>query len=118
MMGYTKKQRDLLEFVAKYQRENGVSPTLQEIGEEFGISRVTAFQHVNALEKRGAVTHRAREARCLEWVAWRVTGSVTGSRVGACTAASASRRVWSMIFHERSMATSSFNASGPTGMPA
>ncbi len=66
MMGYTKKQRDLLEFVARYQRENGVSPTLQEIGEEFGISRVTAFQHVNALEKRGAVTHRAREARSLE----------------------------------------------------
>ena len=66
MMGYTKKQRDLLQFVAKYQRENGVSPTLEEIGQEFGISRVTAFQHVNALEKRGALTHRAREARSLE----------------------------------------------------
>jgi len=66
MMGYTKKQRDLLQFVARYQRENGVSPTLEEIGQEFGISRVTAFQHVNALEKRGAVTHRAREARSLE----------------------------------------------------
>jgi repressor LexA len=66
MMGYTKKQRDLLQFVARYQRENGVSPTLEEIGQEFGISRVTAFQHVNALEKRGALTHRAREARSLE----------------------------------------------------
>ena len=33
-------------------------------------------------------------------------------------AAAASRRVWSMIFHDRSIATSSLSASGPTGMPA
>jgi repressor LexA len=66
MMGYTKKQRDLLEFVGLYQRENGVSPTLEEIGNHFGISRVTVFQHVSALKKRGALTQRPREARSLE----------------------------------------------------
>jgi len=65
-VAYTQKQRTLLEFVARYQRENGISPTLEEIGEELGISRVTAFQHVNALRKRGALAHRAREARSLE----------------------------------------------------
>jgi repressor LexA len=65
-MGYTRKQRDMLEFIASYQREQGVSPTLEEIGQHFGISRVTAFQHVNALEKKGAVARRAREARSLE----------------------------------------------------
>lgn len=65
-MAYTKKQRDLLEFVAAYQRENGLSPTLEEIGDHFGISRVTAFQHVSALKKRGALTQRPREARSLE----------------------------------------------------
>jgi repressor LexA len=66
MMGYTRKQRDLLLFVAQFQRENGVSPTLDEIGKHFSISRVTAFQHVSALTRRGAVTHRPREARSLE----------------------------------------------------
>ncbi len=66
MIAYTKKQRDLLEFVARYQREHGISPTLEEIGEEFHISRVTAFQHVNALKKRGAITQRPREARSIE----------------------------------------------------
>ena len=66
MMGYTRKQRDLLEFVASYQRENGISPTLDEIGQHFQITRVTAFQHVNSLRKRGALTHRPREARSLE----------------------------------------------------
>jgi repressor LexA len=66
MMGYTKRQRDLLEFVARYQRQNGVSPTLDEIGQQFKISRVTAFQHVASLVKRGALSRRRREARALE----------------------------------------------------
>jgi repressor LexA len=68
MMGYTRRQRDLLEFIGKYQRTHGVSPTLEEIGRHFKISRVTAFQHVTALKKRGAVTQRPREARSLEIV--------------------------------------------------
>lgn len=66
MMGYTKRQRDLMEFIAQFQRENGVPPTLDEIGKNFGISRVTAFQHVNALCKRGALARRRKEARALE----------------------------------------------------
>jgi repressor LexA len=66
MMGYTKRQRDLLEFIARYQRQNGVSPTLDEIGQQFSISRVTAFQHVASLVKRGALARRRREARALE----------------------------------------------------
>jgi repressor LexA len=66
MTGYTKKQRDLLEFVSKFQRERGYSPSLDEIGKRFGISRVTAFQHVSALKKRGAIAQRPREARSIE----------------------------------------------------
>ncbi len=65
-MAYTRKQRDLLVFVADYQSRHGVSPTLEEIGEHFGISRVTAFQHLQALERRGAISRRPREARALE----------------------------------------------------
>ena len=66
MMGYTKKQRDLLEFIGKFQRQNGFSPTLDEIGKRFEISRVTAFQHLKALTRRGAITQRPREARSIE----------------------------------------------------
>jgi repressor LexA len=66
MMGYTRKQRDLMEFIAQFQRDNGVAPTLEEIGTHFSISRVTAFQHISALEKRGALARRRREARALE----------------------------------------------------
>ena len=52
-MLYTKKQRAILEYVSRYQKEKGYSPTLEEIAEEFGISRVTAFGHVKALERKG-----------------------------------------------------------------
>jgi repressor LexA len=66
MAPYTKKQRAMLEFLSKSIRQNGIPPTLEEIGNHFKVSRVTAFQHVHALERRGAVRHRPREARSLE----------------------------------------------------
>jgi repressor LexA len=66
MRSYTPKQRAILQFIADYQRRHGVSPTLEEIGEEFGVHRVTIFQHVNALENRGAIRRTAQLARSIE----------------------------------------------------
>lgn len=66
MRPYTKKQRAILEFIAAYQKEHGVSPTLEEIGERFGVHRVTIFQHVTALERRGALRRGAQLARGIE----------------------------------------------------
>jgi repressor LexA len=64
---YTRRQKQVMEFLAAYQRENeGMSPTLEEIGEHLGITRVTAFQHVRALERKGAVRHEALLARSIE----------------------------------------------------
>src|SRR6187399_1288392 len=63
---YTPRQRDILQFIARYQKREGVSPTLEEIGAEFGVHRVTIFQHVNALEKRGALRRTAQLARSIE----------------------------------------------------
>lgn len=68
MKGYTQKQRAILEFIADYQREHGISPSLEEIGGHFGIHRVTVFQHVTALERRGAVRRGSQQARSLEIV--------------------------------------------------
>lgn len=68
MKTYTKKQRAILEFIVKYQGEHGVSPTLEEIGDEFGVHRVTIFQHVSALERRGALRRGAQLARGIEVV--------------------------------------------------
>ncbi|MCI0589960.1 MAG: helix-turn-helix domain-containing protein, partial [Planctomycetes bacterium] len=66
MKSYTRKQRAILEFIARRQREDGISPSLEEIGREFGVHRVTVFQHVAALERRGALRRGVRQARSIE----------------------------------------------------
>jgi repressor LexA len=66
MLGYTKKQKAVLEYIAGYQKQHGLSPTLEEIGSELGITRVTAFQHVKSLEKKGAVRTRPLKSRSIE----------------------------------------------------
>jgi len=63
---YTKRQRELMAFLAAYQRTHGVSPTLEEIGQELGVTRVTVFQHVCALEEKGAVRREPLLARSIE----------------------------------------------------
>lgn len=66
MQGYTRKQKAVLEFIRRYQREEGLSPTLEEIGEELGVTRVTAFQHVKSLEKKGAIRTKPLLSRSIE----------------------------------------------------
>src|SRR5687767_13000020 len=66
MKAYTHRQREILEFISRYQTENGVSPTLEEIGAAFGVHRVTIFQHVNALVNRGAIRRTPQLARSIE----------------------------------------------------
>lgn len=66
MKAYTRKQKAILEFIAEFQRKEGVSPTLEEIGDRFGVHRVTVFQHVASLERRGALRRATQQARSLE----------------------------------------------------
>lgn len=66
MKSYTKRQREILIFVGGYMREHGVAPTLEEIGQEFGLHRVTVFQHMRSLEARGAVRRSPLLARAIE----------------------------------------------------
>jgi len=66
MKSYTRKQRAILEFIANRQKADGISPSLEEIGREFGVSRVTVFQHVAALERRGALRRGVQQARSIE----------------------------------------------------
>jgi repressor LexA len=63
---YTRKQQTVLEFVAEYQRENGISPTLEEIGQHLGVTRVTAFQHVKSLIDKRAVRTSPLLSRSIE----------------------------------------------------
>lgn len=40
---------DVLEAIHQYRVENGLAPTLEELGQRFGVNRVTIYKHVQAL---------------------------------------------------------------------
>lgn len=52
----TPKRLRVLEFIVEYRSKTGASPTLQEIGDHFGIARPTAREHLLGLEKLGCIT--------------------------------------------------------------
>ncbi|MCZ6788265.1 MAG: transcriptional repressor LexA [Planctomycetota bacterium] len=67
MPAYTIRQLEILEFVRESLEERGVAPTLEEIGSQLGgITRVSVLGHLRALETKGAIRRRAREARSIE----------------------------------------------------
>ncbi len=65
-MFYTDRQVAVLEFLQRYKRLRGVSPTLEEMAENFGVSKVTVHDHVRQLEKKGAIRKVPHMARALE----------------------------------------------------
>ena len=64
MKGLTDKQRKMLDFIALFMRREGMAPTVYEIADQFGIRAATAFAHLRALQRKGAVK-RSSKARSL-----------------------------------------------------
>lgn len=62
----TPRQAEILNYVRNYSEKHGYSPTLQEIGDYLGISKVTVFEHLDALEQRGLIQRSRHKARSLE----------------------------------------------------
>ena len=62
----TPRQLEMLTCIRDTRRNLGYSPTLQEIANEFGISKITVFEHAETLIKRGLLTRRSNRARSLE----------------------------------------------------
>lgn len=56
----TRRQREILDFYQAYTQDQGISPTLEEVAQEFGINKVTIFGHVKELERKG-VLRKARK---------------------------------------------------------
>lgn len=56
----TRRQRQILDFLEAYQREHDMSPTLEEIAQEFGVNKVTIFGHVAELERKGVIERAQR----------------------------------------------------------
>lgn len=65
-MNLTPKQLKVLQFIRTYREQHEYAPTLEEIAQAFEVSKITALQHLRALEKRGAVRRRRYETRSIE----------------------------------------------------
>ena len=67
MQTVTPRQMDILKFLRDYRARHAYSPTMQEIADYFGLSKVTVFEHVGALEKKRLLRRQAKhKARCLQ----------------------------------------------------
>ena len=64
-LNLTPKQLYILTRIRDSRLTRGYSPTMQELADELGVSKVTVFEHVEALIKKGAVIREANKARSL-----------------------------------------------------
>jgi repressor LexA len=67
-MNLTPRQLEIVKFMRKYAAEHEYAPTMQEIADHLGISRPTVFEHIEALEARGAITRQRTRSRAIELV--------------------------------------------------
>jgi len=61
----TPRQIEILGLIDEYRRRNGCSPTLLEIAEKLQLSKVTIFEHVEALVVKKILRRRRNKARSL-----------------------------------------------------
>jgi repressor LexA len=54
-----------LQLIRDCRVRHGYSPTMQELADQIGVSKVTVFEHVEALIKKGALTRDPNKARSL-----------------------------------------------------
>lgn len=62
----TPKQLRILTLIRDYQRKHGYSPTMQELADVLDVTKVTVFEHVSVLEKKGLLRRSRHRARSLE----------------------------------------------------
>jgi repressor LexA len=62
----TPKQLRILTLIRDTRLARGYSPTMKELAAELGVSKVTIFEHVEALIKKRALIRQPNKARSLE----------------------------------------------------
>ena len=67
-VGRTPRQLDVVVAIRNYRHLHGYAPTMQELADQLGTSKVTIFEHVGALEKKRVLRRDKHKARSLEIV--------------------------------------------------
>lgn len=92
----TPKQLRIFQLVRDWRATRGYSPTMQELANELGVSKVTVFEHVEALISKGALTRDKNKARSLSIaddavLPHEVDGDAVVAQIGRPVRASAGR---------------------------
>jgi repressor LexA len=66
-MPLTKRQREILNYLASYTEQNGYAPSFEEIAESFKYSSLaTVHEHLSNLERKGYIKRSYNESRAIE----------------------------------------------------
>jgi repressor LexA len=76
MRELTERQREVLGFIRTFTGRHGVPPTVREIGAKFQVTPRAAFDHLRALERKGALQRRVSAGRTSR--ALTIAGPATG----------------------------------------
>jgi hypothetical protein len=49
----TPRQLEMVAWFYAYQQENGIAPVMQEVADAMGVSKVTVWEHVRELKRKG-----------------------------------------------------------------
>src|SRR5438477_1874058 len=66
-MPLTKRQREILNYLANYTEQNGYAPSFEEIAESFSYNSLdTVHEHLTNLERKGYIKRSYNESRAIE----------------------------------------------------
>jgi repressor LexA len=86
-MALTRRQRQVYDFIRGFVAEHGYSPSLEEIGEQFGLSSVaTVHKHVEHLVAKGYLRKDPHRSRSVEPALDDGAGSVVLPLLGSVAA--------------------------------
>ncbi|MCL2244103.1 MAG: transcriptional repressor LexA [Treponema sp.] len=66
MKELTKRQNEVLTFIAAYIRKHSYPPTIREVAENFSISVKGAHDHITAVKKKGYIKQNGKCPRTME----------------------------------------------------
>ena len=67
-MQLTGRQREVLDYLTSYSRDNGYMPSLRETGAHLGVNVNCVAEHLKTLERKGAITRLASRSRAIKIV--------------------------------------------------
>jgi repressor LexA len=68
-MHLTRRQKEILDFVASHIAGKGYAPTIEEIGDNFGLSSLaTVHKHLANLQEKGLIKRAWNRSRALELI--------------------------------------------------